>query len=212
MAKRMNYNIFILVIFGLYVAYYRLFLSYSQNSIADYINIATILIFTFIAILLLGYRKDKLNQTKKSIIGITITEVLIFLAISYGLGVVTGYIHNTYYFDINLIELEPSAWDYKFSKIEAEWVIVTLTDDSVIAGFMGGLSFASSNEGERDIYINEVYKIDDDNNWKIQTDTNGILIKAENIKYIEFFKRKEKENEQQFKEKCSKKYIKSYKK
>ncbi len=103
MAKRMNYNIFILVIFGLYVAYYRLFLSYSQNSIADYINIATILIFTFIAILLLGYRKDKLNQTKKSIIGITITEVLIFLAISYGLGVVTGYIHNTYYFDINLI-------------------------------------------------------------------------------------------------------------
>ena len=116
------------------------------------------------------------------------------------------------YFDINLIELEPSAWDYKFSKIEAEWVIVTLTDDSVIAGFMGGLSFASSNEGERDIYINEVYKIDDDNNWKIQTDTNGILIKAENIKYIEFFKRKEKENEQQFKEKCSKKYIKSYKK
>ncbi len=100
------------------------------------------------------------------------------------------------YFGVNLIEPEPSAWDYKFSKMEAEWVIVTLTDNTVIAGFMGGLSCASSNESERDIYINEVYKIDDDNNWKIQTDTDGILIKAENIKYIEFFKRKVEENEQ----------------
>lgn len=98
-------------------------------------------------------------------------------------------------FKINLIEPEPSAWDYKFSKREAEWVIVTLTDDSIIAGFMGGLSFISSNEDERDIYINEVYTIDDNNNWSIRENTNGILIKAEYIKYIEFFKRKDDENE-----------------
>lgn len=103
------------------------------------------------------------------------------------------------YFSINLIEPEPSAWDYKFSKMEAEWVIVTLIDDTIIAGFFGGLSCASSNESERDIYINEVYKIDYDNNWKIQTDTDGILIKAENIKYIEFFKRKVGENEKKIK-------------
>lgn len=100
------------------------------------------------------------------------------------------------YFKINLIESEPSAWDYKFSNMEAEWIIVTLTDDSTVAGFMGSLSCASSSDNERDLYINEVYEIDENNNWNIVENTDGILIKEQNIKYIEFIKRKENENEQ----------------
>lgn len=93
------------------------------------------------------------------------------------------------YFEINLIETEPSAWDYKFSNMESEWVIVTLTDDSVVAGFMGSLSCASSSRDERDLYINEVYTIDKDNNWEIAKNTDGILIKEKSIKHIEFIKK-----------------------
>ena len=95
------------------------------------------------------------------------------------------------YFEINLIEPEPSAWDYKFSNMKSEWVIVTLTDNSVIAGFMGSLSCASSSRDERDLYINEIYTIDENNNWNIVKNTDGILIKEQNIKHIEFIKKEE---------------------
>jgi len=49
---------------------------------------------------------------------------------------------------------------------------------------------ASSNENDRDLYIKEVYKIDDNGKWKRVENTDGILIKAEQVKYIEFFKTK----------------------
>lgn len=55
-------------------------------------------------------------------------------------------------------------------------------------GFLGANSFISSNEKERDIYISEVYKINKDNKWEKVQNTDGILIKANEIDYIEFFK------------------------
>lgn len=93
--------------------------------------------------------------------------------------------------NINIIEPEPSAWDFKFSNMSSKWVIVTLKDDKIIAGFMGSDSCASSNENDRDLYINEVYKIID-GKWEKVKNTNGILIKQEEIKYIEFFNTKQK--------------------
>lgn len=94
--------------------------------------------------------------------------------------------------DINIIEPEPCAWDFKFSNISSEWVIVTLKDNTTISGFMGSNSCASSNENDRDLYIGEVYKIID-GKWKKVKNTNGILIKQEEIKHIEFFKTNKKE-------------------
>lgn len=54
-------------------------------------------------------------------------------------------------FGINSIEIEPSAWDFKFSNMKSEWVIVTSQNDKIVGGFMGNISCASSNE--KDIYI-----------------------------------------------------------
>ena len=89
---------------------------------------------------------------------------------------------------IFIAQKEPSAWDFKFKNISSEWVIVTLKDDNIIAGFLGSDSYISQNEKERDIYINEVFEIDKNNKWTKKKNTDGILIKAEEIKSIEFFK------------------------
>jgi len=91
---------------------------------------------------------------------------------------------------INVIEAEPTAWDFKFANMEVEWVIVTLNNNKTVAGYMDDNSCASSNENDRDLYIKEVYKIDDNGKWKRVENTDGILIKAEQVKYIEFFKTK----------------------
>lgn len=95
-------------------------------------------------------------------------------------------------FGFNAIEAEPSAWDFKFSNMDSQWVIVTLKDDKMVAGYMGSDSCASTNENDRDLYINEVYVIEN-NKWEKVKKTNGILIKADEIKYIEFLHDEKKE-------------------
>lgn len=92
------------------------------------------------------------------------------------------------YFNLTSVDTDPSAWDFKFKNISSEWVIVTLKNDKIISGFLGSLSYISQNEKERDIYISEVFEIDENNKWTRKKNTDGILIKAEEIKYIEFFK------------------------
>ncbi len=92
------------------------------------------------------------------------------------------------YFNITNIDIEPSAWDFKFKQIENEWVIVTLTNDRTIAGFIGKNSFISDNPQERDLYIDEVYEISKSGNWKKRERTDGIWLKSDEIKTIEFYK------------------------
>lgn len=99
MAKRKYNNIIILLIFAAYVIYYGAFLSKMNFEYGEFINVASIIVIAFISILLLGFRRDKLTPTKKSILGMTITEVLLFFAVSFGLGIVTGFLRNSYSLD-----------------------------------------------------------------------------------------------------------------
>ena len=81
----------------------------------------------------------------------------------------------------------PTAWDYKFGRInEPLWVVITLKDGSRVAGGFGKNSFASTEPSERDLYLESVYQYSEENPWQPITDTSGILIKAEEIRYIEF--------------------------
>ena len=83
----------------------------------------------------------------------------------------------------------PSAWDYHFSRInEPLWVLVTLKDGSRVAGEFGKNSFASSEPSERDLYLERAYQFSEENPWQPVMKTSGILIKAEEIRYIEFLK------------------------
>ena len=64
------------------------------------------------------------------------------------------------------VHVVPTAWDYQFGRMrEAHWVLVRLKDGGSVAGFFGTRSFASSDPEERDIFIEQVYRIDEDSNW-----------------------------------------------
>ena len=87
----------------------------------------------------------------------------------------------------NPIHIIPTAWDFKFSGTTSpRWVIVTLTDGNVVAGRYGENSFSSSSSSERDLYIEQIYKISEEGVWEEIDRTDGMLVKADSIAYVEF--------------------------
>lgn len=111
------------------------------------------------------------------------------------LGLISGYFSQKefirkIFFSIGLnpIHVIPTAWDYKFSNIkEAVWLLVTLKDGSTVAGLFGAKSFASSETDERDLYIQDVFRIPDKGQWERVTNNAGIWVKGDQIKHIEFW-------------------------
>jgi len=81
----------------------------------------------------------------------------------------------------------PKAWDYVFSQERARWVLVTLTDDTRVAGFFGGDSFASSYPNDEDLYIQQVHAVDE--NGRILHALPGahsVWVPRTTIKFVEF--------------------------
>jgi hypothetical protein len=134
----------------------------------------------------------------KSVLENTVDLAIIFLVIIFItpllLGLIFGFANQQQLVERGLAILGfrilsgfPSAWDYKFSRInEPLWVLVTLKDGSQVAGRFGKNSFASSESSERDLYLESVYQLLENKPWERVPETSGILIKAEEIRYIEF--------------------------
>ncbi len=88
----------------------------------------------------------------------------------------------------NVQRFIPTAWDFKFGGETPSWVIVRLTDGSTAHGFWGNGSFAGDEPGERDLFIEAVFRPSDQGHWQPVFDTSGILIKASEIATIEFLR------------------------
>jgi hypothetical protein len=67
-------------------------------------------------------------------------------------------------------------------------VLVTLADGSSVCGLFGSESFASSAPKERDLYIQAVYRHNKNGEFQIVERTDGILIRGDAIKHVEFWK------------------------
>jgi hypothetical protein len=82
----------------------------------------------------------------------------------------------------------PSAWDYVFHDIPREtWIYVTLKDGSAVAGLFGRRSFASSDPGERDLFIEGVYRATTGKPWAPVAGGAGLLIAGDEIRHIELW-------------------------
>ena len=68
------------------------------------------------------------------------------------------------------------------------WVLATLADGSSVCGLFGSESFASSDPQDRDLYIQAVYRQNRDGEFQIRRAHDGILIRGDSIKHIEFWK------------------------
>ena len=81
-------------------------------------------------------------------------------------------------------------WDYVFSMRQVYWVIVHLRDGRKIGGRFDRKSFASSYPADEQIYIEEVWQLDEEG--KFQSDgqverSQGILVLRDDILAVEFF-------------------------
>ncbi len=82
----------------------------------------------------------------------------------------------------------PTAWDYRFGRSDSgAHVLVTLNDGTEMAGAFFGASFASGDVSERDLYLEQVFEIDDNGNWNTPAKGKGVLITSGKIKFIEFW-------------------------
>ena len=81
----------------------------------------------------------------------------------------------------NLSPIHPleTAWDYKFKNAGKEWVTVTLKDGTYFGGYILEKSFASSNPGERDLYIAKIYDIDKEGHWELRERTSILVASGE---------------------------------
>lgn len=90
---------------------------------------------------------------------------------------------------LKTVHVMPTAWDWKFGGMIGSWVVVTLKDGSQVAGWFGQRSFASSDPKERDLYVERVYRVDDDKQW--HATESGLLVPQGELRCIEFWSDKE---------------------
>lgn len=91
-------------------------------------------------------------------------------------------------FGLKLTHHMPAAWDYAFSNLkQGNFLLVRLDDGTEYAGRMGANSFASSNGGERDLYLEEVWVVRDDGPWEKVEPERGVLLCGKDIQVVEIF-------------------------
>lgn len=128
---------------------------------------------------------------------------LVFLVIlPVIVGVITGVVSNrTLLYKslkkvrLNPIHPTPSAWDWTFSDLNEQYVLVKLKNGAMFGGFLGADSFISSDPNERDMYIEEIFEIDDKDKWV--TNGHGVYLTGRNISSIEFLPSSINEEEQE---------------
>ncbi|MCO5384185.1 MAG: DUF6338 family protein [Methanosarcina barkeri] len=79
-------------------------------------------------------------------------------------------------------------WDFLFDKGKPLWIIVHLKDGRLTGGPFQGDSFASTYPAEEQIYLEKVWKLDENGNFLEPLErSKGIIILKDEIAAIQFF-------------------------
>jgi hypothetical protein len=88
-----------------------------------------------------------------------------------------------------IINLIPKGWDYFFRNAVSCLMLIHLKNGELIGGLYHTASLASSYPEKEDIYLQEIWELDDTGKFKKPIDnTLGLLINYESGDYIELFK------------------------
>jgi hypothetical protein len=84
----------------------------------------------------------------------------------------------------------PAAWDYAFSRVvKGTYVLVKLHDGTLYAGLMGRTSFASTATTERDLFLEQVWSVEENGPWKRLEPRRSVLLCGKDIRWVEIFER-----------------------
>lgn len=113
-----------------------------------------------------------------------------FAGLLLGLNVRLGWLKSVLgRFKLHTVHAIDSAWDWRFSNCEDCFVTVVLKDETKWRGYIGSRSFMSSIPTERDIFIEKVYTLDEDETWTPRE--SGVWIAHGEIQSIEFWPNEE---------------------
>ena len=76
-----------------------------------------------------------------------------------------------------------------------QYVLVKMNNGTMFGGFLGADSFISSDPNERDLYIEEIFEIDAEDNWG--TNGHGVYLTGRDISSIEFLPSSNNEEDQE---------------
>lgn len=96
MSRKNINNIILISLLFIYVLFYRLVLFHNFLSYSESISASVILFLMFISILGLGFKRNKTSILKKNVTNMSITMIVLFFAISYGIGCIVGFLKNSY--------------------------------------------------------------------------------------------------------------------
>ena len=85
-----------LIIICLYAALYLLYLAPKMPNYCSLISMIFIIVMTIAAIPLYGFEKNDMTKVKKRIIVEVFVGMIVYFAMIYSLGIVTGYVKNVY--------------------------------------------------------------------------------------------------------------------
>ncbi len=86
-----------------------------------------------------------------------------------------------------------TAWDFRFSTLEEAWVICHLRDGRAIGGFMSSRSFTSSHPYAKDLYIEQVWKLDERYSFvEAVKGSGGMLVSMSDCTLVEFIENENK--------------------
>lgn len=92
-------------------------------------------------------------------------------------------------FGLSVSDRMPTAWDEVFGSGKGYWIIVELNDGRKLGGFYSTNSFVSASPNPRDIYIEQVWEVGEDDNFLYQIEPDeGIWIEGAQIRLLKFFK------------------------
>ena len=92
-------------------------------------------------------------------------------------------------FGIRVPHAITSAWDWRFSGLPECLMTLTLKDGSRVYGWCGARSFIGSDPRSRDLFIEQVYDVDEQGNWVLKTKDKSIYIATGEVRMIEFIPR-----------------------
>lgn len=87
-----------------------------------------------------------------------------------------------------VLHLTPKSWDYFFAKGQPCWVLVHLKNGELIGGLYSEESFSSSYPNIEDVYLEQVWKVDENGEFTEKVaQTMGLWVNKEYFDYLEFF-------------------------
>jgi hypothetical protein len=88
----------------------------------------------------------------------------------------------------------PTGWDYAFNQRRPRWVIAHYKDGRKVGGWFGEQSFASAWPETGDIYLEQLWHLDDNGAFLKASDrSDGAVIRGGDLVIVEFFTEEEED-------------------